>query len=55
MRCKYLVLGLIASALIFESNASIVFADDGTQKCRMEQQCKWVNFKKICFWVKVCH
>jgi len=25
----------------------------GTQ-CRMEQQCKWVNFKKICTWVKVC-
>jgi hypothetical protein len=24
------------------------------QTCRMEQQCKWVNFKKICTWVKVC-
>ena len=23
--------------------------------CRMEQQCHWVNFKKICFWVRVCH
>ena len=24
------------------------------QTCRMEQQCKWVNFKKVCTWVKVC-
>jgi hypothetical protein len=23
--------------------------------CRMEQQCHWENFKKICTWVKVCH
>lgn len=22
--------------------------------CRMEQQCRWENFKKICTWVKVC-
>jgi hypothetical protein len=22
--------------------------------CRMEQQCRWQNFKKICTWVKVC-
>ena len=24
------------------------------QSCRMEQQCHWVNFKKICTYVKVC-
>jgi hypothetical protein len=24
------------------------------QNCRMEQQCHWENFKKICTWVKVC-
>jgi hypothetical protein len=22
--------------------------------CRMEQQCHWENFKKICTYVKVC-
>lgn len=22
--------------------------------CRIEQQCHWVNFKKICTYVKVC-
>ena len=32
-------------------------AFDGTTKgktCRMEQQCRWENFKKICTYVKVC-
>jgi hypothetical protein len=24
------------------------------QTCRMEQQCHWVNFKKVCTYVKVC-
>ena len=24
------------------------------KNCRMEQQCRWENFKKICTWVKVC-
>jgi hypothetical protein len=22
--------------------------------CRMEQQCHWQDFKKVCVWVKVC-
>ena len=24
------------------------------KNCRMEQQCHWKDFKKICVWVKVC-
>ena len=24
------------------------------KSCRMEQQCHWKNFKKICTYVKVC-
>jgi hypothetical protein len=24
------------------------------QHCRMETQCRWVNFKKVCTTVKVC-
>jgi hypothetical protein len=24
------------------------------KNCRMEQQCHWENFKKVCVWVKVC-
>jgi len=31
------------------------WAQDAKGKnCRMEQQCHWENFKKICTWVKVC-
>ena len=24
------------------------------QHCRMEKQCHWVNYKKICTYVRVC-
>jgi hypothetical protein len=31
------------------------FAQQANGKnCRMEQQCHWENFKKICVYVKVC-
>ncbi len=23
-------------------------------RCRMEKQCRWVNFKKVCTYVRVC-
>jgi hypothetical protein len=23
-------------------------------RCRMEKQCRWVNFKKVCTYVKIC-
>jgi hypothetical protein len=29
-------------------------SDTNGKVCRMEQQCRWENFKKICTWVKVC-
>ena len=28
--------------------------DEKGKTCRMEQQCRWENFKKICTYVKVC-
>jgi len=28
--------------------------DSQGKNCRMEQQCHWQDFKKICVWVKVC-
>jgi hypothetical protein len=28
--------------------------DQKGKNCRMEQQCHWQDFKKICVWVKVC-
>ncbi len=47
------VLGLVAASARMPALAAF----DGTSKgktCRMEQQCRWENFKKICTWVKVC-
>lgn len=46
---------LAATLLAVLMSASVppaAFADE--RKCHLEQQCKWVNFKKVCTWVKVC-
>jgi len=51
--------------MLLTSNPAVVFAGQAqatqaqataaqTKSCRMEQQCHWENFKKICVWVKVC-
>jgi len=41
--------------LISISNPASAGAQDAKgSNCRMEQQCHWENFKKICTWVKVC-
>jgi len=43
------------AALVVVSMPQATMAQDKTGKnCRMEQQCHWENFKKICVWVKVC-
>ncbi len=45
-----LVLGVSSS-----SATTSAAAQGGKGKtCRMEQQCHWENFKKICVYVKVC-
>jgi hypothetical protein len=45
-----LVLALIIGVLA----VSLGGAWASAEQCRMEQQCKWKNFKKICVWVRVC-
>jgi hypothetical protein len=34
--------------------AAIDAAPAAAEHCRMEKQCRWVNFKKVCTYVKVC-
>ncbi len=56
---RYLVLccGLLVLALLAlpEAAAAQQMAQETKGKdCRMEQQCHWKDFKKICVWVKVC-
>lgn len=47
---------LLAFALIAGVCAATVDVAPATaaQRCRMEKQCHWVNYKKICTYVKVC-
>jgi hypothetical protein len=54
MRGRSLVLSfaILAAGLLGAPQAFA--AQGGGQNCRMEQQCHWQNFKKVCVYVKVC-
>jgi hypothetical protein len=55
MRAASLVFGCLIAALILIGQCPAAFAQQTRSKnCRMEQQCHWENFKKVCVWVKVC-
>jgi hypothetical protein len=54
---------LLALGIGFAATPTLVVAQEAKavgaevtkgKTCRMEQQCHWVNFKKICTYVKVC-
>ncbi len=45
--------GLLALLAICNATSASAQEEKG-KNCRMEQQCHWENFKKICVWVKVC-
>jgi hypothetical protein len=46
-----LVVGVIFQAFVTESATA---AGAKGQNCRLEKQCRWVNFKQICYYVRVC-
>ena len=55
MRGQSLLLGGVILALVSIYNSADAQGPEPNGKdCRMEQQCHWENFKKICTWVKVC-
>ena len=55
MRALYLVVGCGLLAAISIATIQTAAAQDTKGKnCRLEQQCHWENFKKICVYVKVC-
>lgn len=50
-----LAIGLLAAGICLGVMPSPAIAQEAKAKtCRVEQQCKWVNFKKVCTYVKVC-
>jgi len=53
---KYLAMLAISLVVLGAGLApSVAAAQEAKAKtCRMEQQCRWENFKKICVYVKVC-
>jgi len=54
MRATSLVLAGAVLALISIHSPQASARDAKGKNCRMEQQCHWENFKKICTWVRVC-
>jgi len=55
MLARSLLFSCAILALISICKPTHAVAQDVKGKnCRMEQQCHWENFKKICVWVKVC-
>jgi len=51
--CSTIACGLVAWVVVSTPHAAMA-QDKSGKNCRMEQQCHWENFKKICVWVKVC-
>ena len=55
MRRSHFVFSFVLAAFVAMAIAGPAAAQDTKGKdCRMEQQCHWKDFKKICVWVKVC-
>jgi len=45
---------ICATLALASAGAPALAQETNGKNCRMEQQCHWENFKKICVWVKVC-
>ena len=45
--------GLLATVFLAAPQTAMAQEKSG-KNCRLEQQCHWENFKKVCVWVKVC-
>jgi hypothetical protein len=54
MRRSLLLSSVILAQLAIYSSTNAWAQSSNGKNCRMEQQCHWVNFKKVCTYVKVC-
>jgi len=52
----FLVLGICwtPTSVRAQDTKAAAKQESNGKTCRMEQQCHWENFKKICTYVKVC-
>jgi hypothetical protein len=46
--------GVTPTSAVAQEAKTVGAQEPKGKTCRMEQQCHWVNFKKICTYVKVC-
>jgi hypothetical protein len=53
-KCTAIAVVLVITALNGMSAHAASPQEEKGKVCRMEQQCHWENFKKICVYVKVC-
>jgi hypothetical protein len=54
MKINPLVMGALLGMLVILMPISANAQSTKGKNCRMEQQCHWENFKKVCVNVKVC-
>jgi len=58
MRAMYWKVAAAAAASVMQvlalQPATAAGAAAKGQNCRLEKQCRWVNFKQICYYVRVC-
>jgi hypothetical protein len=45
---------VLSASIVGAIPAHAAQSGEKAKVCRMEQQCRWENFKKICVYVKVC-
>ena len=48
------VVALLTVGVIFQEPATAAGPAAKGQNCRLEKQCRWVNFRQICTYVRVC-
>ena len=53
LSCLVACCGFVVLVAVSAPHAATAQETKG-KDCRMEQQCHWKDFKKICVWVKVC-
>ena len=53
-RLTSIAIAIVALASLSNAMAAPAASPEKGKVCRMEQQCHWENFKKICVYVKVC-
>ena len=50
----YCLMTVVIAACLLVGTHGRTSAAEARKSCRIEKQCRWVNFKQVCYYVKVC-